>query len=642
MVTEQIVEYIQKQPVLRKNRERYADCVCAFDIETSPIKHKKQAFIYSWQFAANDCLLIGRTVKELRNFILKLTQKMKRKIIVFVHNLSYEFSFLKTLFKFDDVLAVRKRRILTATYKNIEFRCSYLLSNMSLDRYLQKWNVDNQKATMRYDIMRYSWTHLLPDDYTYISNDVLGLTQAIRKEIVYEQLKLTTLPLTSTGYVRRELKKALRPCKDYIKSLHLPMELLLLAQECFRGGNTHANRFKAGKIIENVRTKDINSSYPRELQESLFPVDSIWESMASLEECGGRPFMARFRFTNIRLKRILNPAPYISLSKTRGPRGYLLDNGRVLGAETIEISLTDLDWNIVREDYIWDEMQCWDIYANRYGLLPDGLCSLVEHMYEQKTSLKGEDEYMYNKYKNLINSLYGACVQNPLQNNYQLKYSMDKRECLLEEMPGSENDLAEFYSAAAVPYIWGVWVTAWARTHLQAGIRLVGDDFVYCDTDSVKYTGDYDFSALNNPCAFYATDKGGRRYYLGHWDSDPDYKRFITWGAKKYAYEFLDGRVGVTIAGVNKVEGARYLAAHGGLEALKPGFIFKNAGGMAVQYNDVRPADITLCNGKTIEMLSSAYLFPVSYQLTLSNDYINQLFSCNDLANYKNLFAGYC
>lgn len=38
-----------------------------------------------------------------------------------------------------------------------------------------------------------------------------------------------------------------------------------LLREAFRGGDTHANRFYVGKILENVGSYDRESSYPYEL-----------------------------------------------------------------------------------------------------------------------------------------------------------------------------------------------------------------------------------------------------------------------------------------------------------------------------------------------------------------------------------------
>lgn len=43
-----------------------------------------------------------------------------------------------------------------------------------------------------------------------------------------------------------------------------------LLREAFRGGDTHANRFYVGKILDNVGSYDRESSYPYELVNKNF------------------------------------------------------------------------------------------------------------------------------------------------------------------------------------------------------------------------------------------------------------------------------------------------------------------------------------------------------------------------------------
>ena len=142
-------------------------------------------------------------------------------------------------------------------------------------------------------------------------------------------------------------------------------------------------------------------------------------------------------------------------------------------------------------------------------------------------------------------------------------------------------------------YAWGVWTAAHARWELEEAINICGDRFVYCDTDSVKYIGELDFDSFNakkkrrsEENGAVATDPKGVRHYLGVMEHDADYIEFATMGAKKYAYRYPDGKLGITIAGVNKTKGAAELEKAGGLKAFKEGFVFKEAGGTESIYND--------------------------------------------------------
>ena len=131
----------------------------------------------------------------------------------------------------------------------------------------------------------------------------------------------------------------------------------------------------------------------------------------------------------------------------------------------------------------------------------------------------------------------------------------------------------------------GVWVTAWARWELHRAIKIADDAgvFVYSDTDSVKYIGALDLSGYNEAAMLrslqsgaYADDRDGKRHYMGVYEPeyDEEIPAFITWGAKKYAYQTADGQLHITISGVDKQKGAVELAERGGLEALAPGFCF--------------------------------------------------------------------
>lgn len=104
-------------------------------------------------------------------------------LCVFVHNLAYEFQFMRSQIPIDDgsVFAIDIRKPLRFTcFEHFEFRCSYLHSNMSLKEYMRKMKVsdENQKLSgdeFNYDKVRYPWTPLTERELLYCVNDVRGL-----------------------------------------------------------------------------------------------------------------------------------------------------------------------------------------------------------------------------------------------------------------------------------------------------------------------------------------------------------------------------------------------------------------------------------------------------------------------------------
>ena len=148
----------------------YKDLVTAFDIETSPIPGTEQAAMYIWQWQFGlEYTVMGRTWDEWRGFVRALLDHLpeEESLVILVHNLSYEFQFLRTVYDFspDEVFAVKSRKVLKATMydKRLEYRCTYLHSNMSLAQYTKKMRVEHQKLDgeeFDYNKVRHPWTPL--------------------------------------------------------------------------------------------------------------------------------------------------------------------------------------------------------------------------------------------------------------------------------------------------------------------------------------------------------------------------------------------------------------------------------------------------------------------------------------------------
>ena len=92
-------------------RRQYKDAVCAFDIETTYISELDRAVLYIWQFQIDEYMtIIGRTWREFIDFYNRINAVLASDeyIVVYIHNLSYEFQFMRSLFEIDseDVFVV--------------------------------------------------------------------------------------------------------------------------------------------------------------------------------------------------------------------------------------------------------------------------------------------------------------------------------------------------------------------------------------------------------------------------------------------------------------------------------------------------------------------------------------------------------
>lgn len=636
--------------------------VYSFDIETTRLPEIEQSVMYIWQFAVDDQIIcVGRTWDEYRLFIDRLTEGLtdNQYLVVFVHNLSYEFQFLRSIFRFEDdsVFIVRSRKILRAVTGHIEYRCSYLHSNMSLAEFTNKFGVSYEKVKgFDYNKLRFPWTDLTDFEYSYIVGDVIGLNQALIKEMQIDGDNVASIPYTSTGYVRRELKHAMRKYSPVsLKTMQPDVRIFQMLLEAFRGGNTHGNRYYVGEIVRDVHSIDRSSSYPDVEINDLFPMGKwFYEEKGTFDtkqllriiRDQKRAFVARVAFRNVRLTDPSWGCPYLTKDKSRSVfcftkdgqededrEKYMYDNGRILYCDYMETTITDVDLKIILDEYTIDDITILECAHCRYGRLPKEWISVVNDLYKQKTELKGlpDKEIYYTKAKNKLNATYGDTVQNPARVRDIWKngdYAADLRP--LEER------LEESQKNTYKSFAWGVWTTAWARLRLEEMIvkahhaidpdtGLEFNGFVYTDTDSVKYCGeingvaDYNKIRMENSLEHggAATDPNGVTHYMGVYEDEGTYKLFKTLGAKKYVYLDQNNQLHATIAGVNKKLAPDELRC---IKNFKVGFTFQSAGGTESVYNDTDYGWYHI-DGHDIYISTNVVIRPSSYQIGIASEF---------------------
>lgn len=628
---------IERLPVLehggrkRTEMDYIREPVC-FDIESTNIDEYQQAVMYIWQLQiTEDITMIGRSWEEFRQAWQLFNDHLPAgsMIVCYVHNLSYEFQFLKSVIPIDQIFALDDRKVLYFRSGRWEFRCSYLHSNMTLDRFLKAMNVEDQKLTLDYSKRRYPWTQLTQEELLYCIHDVKGLREALLIEMERDHDDLYTIPLTSTGYVRREAKAALAGYQKFIKPWLPDVEVFDMLRAAFRGGNTHANRWNADKIIRAseqypIYSYDISSSYPSVLLTEKYPARfyPADPKLLPLYLKHGKACLMTVNFYDIRLRNDDWGNPYIPIAKCSGYQDPVLDNGRVLEARELQLTITEVDLDIILEEYVFSEIEVTKLYQATKRQLPKAFRDLLMDMYIQKTALKGSgDDYTYTKVKNKFNSFYGMCVQNPC------KPEMIWKDGRIQAAEIHEAEMVANYRRTGwLPYQWGVWCTAYARRKLEDGMQLLDPgSFLYADTDSVKFVGNYDkqFQKLNKAYMrkeYSAQDRNGKIHYIGIYEKENDrsLQAFATMGAKKYAYEDPDGQLHITISGVDKKEGA---AEMGSLENFTEGFIFRKAGGTESVYNDDPPMKALKIQNHILPVTSNLYIRNSTYTLSLTYEY---------------------
>lgn len=654
----------------------------AFDIETTTYITQNglsRGFMYIWMITIEEITCYGNTWKEFIIFLKSIVNvyhcNTVQRFVIYVHNLAFEFQFmrqyLKQLGEFE-VFAMKSRRPLTVRLEcGIEFRCSYYLSNMSLAKATNTelgCTYIKAEGDLDYKKFRSPSTQMTDMEYGYCFNDTLSLWSYIKAKLKNEGDTLATIPLTSTGYVRRECRKACKADPNYMRVFFrcsLTEDVYLLLLSAGRGGDTSSNYRFSGQEFVNVDSYDAQSSYPYQLCTQKYPVTRFYlydqnpevEDLEKLiEEDNACLFQVVFK--NLRAK-VDTVDLYLSYSKAEFSSSHQckICNGRVLSAGMICFTITDIDWKIINKNYRYDEVWICNLYYASYGYLPETLRKVIIEYFIEKSKLKyekehsnqefdEEKEYLYGKSKNRVNGIFGMAYTNPVRDMVLYTDEEDieandseEKEIWSIEKENIKEALKKFqkHGNSFLVYAWGVWTTARGREHLQWLIDLTGEGTIYWDTDSSKAmvnakvekrieAANQKIIALDKEMGAYC-EVNGETYYMGVFEKETAsgaYQSFKTLGAKKYAYVDHKGKLHCTISGVAKSnnplypDGAREL---GDISNFKIGFQFKEAGGIELAYHDTPIETHELPNGDTVEYGSGIAANDSTYTIGLSKEY---------------------
>lgn len=686
-LTKSYLDTITVSEVVTNKKVTYLNIESAFDIETTSTTYEgeKIAFPYIWMFGLGlgNKIFYGRTWDEFCDTMEVLRDYYKlgdnKRLVVYVHNLGYEFQFMRKYMEWCQVFAIDERKPVKALNDyGIEFRDSYILSGYSLEntaKNLAKHKVKKLVGDLDYSLVRTIHTPLTEQELAYCENDIEVVLAYINEQIELSG-DINKIPMTNTGRVRSYVKhNCYFTDKNHRKSskgkfqrygkimsdLTLTPEVYLQLKTAFMGGFTHSNPAYTGMTIENVGSIDLTSSYPSVMCADLYPMSRARElHISSVDEL--RKAMQKYCIVfDLKLEGVDNKLKYesyLSESKCRNLKGAVINNGRVYCADSLEITITDVDFNIIEQVYTWENIYIKNVTGFVKSYLPKPIIESILNLYVDKTELKGvegkEVEYMLSK--GMLNSVYGMCVTDIVKDNsvYETDWGVEPVDIheKIEEYNTSKNRF--------LFYAWGIWVTAYARRNLWSGILAFGEDYIYSDTDSIKavnYEKHTDYvdaynkrvgQKLEAMCDYYKLDKSrltpktikGVPKPLGVWEFEGNYDRFKTLGAKRYLVQEGD-KYSLTVAGLSKRNGMDYMIEQGEGDSDKIFNSFNNklyippskTGKMTHTYldNDME-ALITDYQGHTSRVVnkSGIHLEACDFTLCISAQYNDFLAKLND------------
>lgn len=688
--------------IRKKQKIEYYNIPVTFDIETSSFydQGEKRSCMYIWMFSIDDNIIIGRTWNEFFVLCDALVKKFSlhwkyRRMIIYIQNLGFEFQFFCHRFKWKKVFALDPRVPLTAlTQSGIEFRCSYRLSGYNLQKMgeqLIKYKIPKMVGDLDYDKVRlpadpehsFSGTPLTKKELGYCINDVRVLSAYIREKIENDG-NITKIPLTKTGYVRvycrREIyadhdSKQFKQYRDLMLKLTIEPDEYLLLKDAFMGGFVHSNAFLTQKTLHDMGSVDYCSKYPSMIVARMYPMGKgekvVIKSMEDFEE-RNRDYLTVFsvRFIGLRAKILYEN--YLSYSKCKEISRPVLNNGRVVSADFVLTAMTNVDFEIMKEAYEWDLVEIGDFYQYKKGYLPTEFIKCVLEFYRIKTELKDvegkEAEYLQGKEN--LNSCYGMMVTSITRDIVSFISDLEDTEDfgwtskapILDEVIDKYNKSVNRF----LFFPWGLFVTSYSRFDIwKYGILRLKDDYVYCDTDSVKFLHpkkhqDFikEFNAhicedLLKAMRYHKLDPEliapktieGKSKPLGVYEVDGIYKRFKTMGAKRYLVEYSNdqrnkeenrGKVKMTVAGLPKKRGTKYINKFKNpFKAFHDDMVVPEgeSGKQTATYIDYRTRGVIrdyMGNYGRYEEFSSLHMEATSYDMSLASDYVNYILSINE------------
>lgn len=570
----------------------YSPNIISIDTETQQVKDAKEvnyATIVSYQIAVNHkCMLmrdhdmflrvIDALIKAMTFTVVINKQDRLVKLIIWCHNLTYDATFLENYMmgNMSNLFAV-KAKISKFDYADrIEFRDSLMLTGLSLAGAIKQYVHDPKfQKTKDWDYtgkMRSTKTELTAEEEFYALADVVCLNEVIKGIMSLHSCTLAELPVSSTSFTRRTcmeetvFKPLTKPTDQQIEYRKLMETLKIpsvycykLMKDCYYGGVSDTNPIHADKYYTNVGDRDITSEYPFAMVSEKFPMstprlvpfeDITLDYLKDLIKDPNKGFMVRFHVYGL-LAKTENPLPNV-INDPINSKGVIKSGTRVYQADYMLCSFNDIDFKIFLDQYEFEDISFVCCYDYDMDYLPKQLVNLILKYYGDKTKLKGakdpDDKVKYTLAKIIVNTVYGLMAQDPVMAQYEMDY--ETGFIIKQEVTGNYvEDMLRKYNKNKKRftfYLWGIYVASYGHRYLYQGIRLVGNDLIACDTDSVKFIyGDHKeerikaFEELNaciiNKLKYVALVRNinsdlfmpvsnidGERKPLGVWDPDDD------------------------------------------------------------------------------------------------------------------------
>ena len=496
-------------------------------------------------------IIRGRSIQEFMEWA-----KGQAGNTIFFHNLSFDGRFIMDyVFKSENMKidkevnsdSIYSFEVVWKDGKRVTFRDSLKIFPMKAEKLGKLYGIQKLMGDWDYKKVRYPDTPISEEEWKYVEHDVLIVATALKDyrnrgflgntqaSIAYEQrFKMTFGEDKWNNKKRGYFPKEIPPLDNYLQ------DRLSMA---YFGGITYLNPLWANKPIKDVVSFDVNSMYPDKMRNAMLP----WgppKRIPTHSKIAGDCVIYVISGLSATLKSERH-LPFLMFPTYN--QGYIRCQGKVIKCVNELVYLTNDDLEILENEYYIDNMHI--MYAYYFNARKGMYADFVDYWMKEKADAtvllnegkkKGlpEDELLvYQQRRQIAKVMLNSSYGKDGTKTDRIVHKTAMVEGVLTSEKTISHESSQFYLPAAI------FICSKARKQLYEAAKTVGDEFIYCDTDSIKTT--LKGAELMKKSAFIDDTA------LGAWKDEGHYDEAIFVRQKTYAC-CHDGKWEYTICGATE------------------------------------------------------------------------------------------
>lgn len=461
---------------------------------TSEENYRIDGCVRPWLWHARDVmtledLALGTDLDTLISFTRTFSE-----VVIYTHNLKFDLSFIldyilhkgykcvpevhdKCQFSaiISDMGQFYKAEVMWDDGSKTEYRDSLKKIPMSAADMARSYKLTTLKGEIDYTKYRPPGYVPTAEEIEYIRNDTLIVAAVLKKMLEAGMTSLTVgadALLRYKDIVGAKRFRAFFPILDYETDTRI--------RRALRGGFVYVNPMYAGQKVFNTINLDVNSLYPDRARECLLPYGVPIRGRGKVKLNEKYPLYIQHLLCNFKLKPSKLPTVQLKNSTRFCATEYLTH----AGGEPVEMSVTNVDWELMNEHY--------DVYNIKYldyiqfkgakGLFKE----YIDYYYNQKCTTT--DIGIRNIAKLYLNSLIGKF------SSAIIRYKAEP--VLIDDVIHLRRGAPELFEPVYTAV--SCFVTAYARFKTISTAQALGvNNFIYSDTDSIHAKATADFSHID-------------------------------------------------------------------------------------------------------------------------------------------------